>query len=81
MTGHPGETQEDFEELCEFVREMKFERLGVFPYSHEEDTYCDKYYADDVPEDVKKKGQSRLWRFRLLYLKLLMLLWWGKETQ
>ena len=55
MTGHPGETEEDFGELCEFVREMKFERLGVFPYSHEEDTYCDKYYSDDVPEDVKKQ--------------------------
>lgn len=34
---------------------MKFERLGVFPYSHEEDTYCDKHYSDDVPEDVKKQ--------------------------
>ncbi len=60
MTGHPGETQEDFEELCEFVREMKFERLGVFPYSHEEDTYCDKYYADDVPEDVKKERAEQI---------------------
>lgn len=55
MTGHPGETAEDFEELCEFVREMKFERLGVFPYSHEEDTYCDLNYSDDVPEEVKKQ--------------------------
>lgn len=55
MTGHPGETEKDFEELCEFVKEMKFERLGVFPYSHEDDTYCDKNYTDDVPEDVKKE--------------------------
>lgn len=55
MTGHPGETEEDFEELCEFVKEMKFERLGVFPYSHEEDTYCDKHYSDDIPEEVKKQ--------------------------
>lgn len=54
MTGHPGETEHDFLELCEFVRTMKFERLGVFPYSHEEDTYCDKNYQDDVPEEVKK---------------------------
>ncbi len=60
MTGHPGETQEDFEELCAFVREMKFERLGVFPYSHEEDTYCDKHYADDVPEEVKKERAERI---------------------
>ena len=55
MTGHPGETEEDFEELCEFVKEMKFERLGVFPYSHEEDTYCDKHYSDDIPEEIKKQ--------------------------
>lgn len=55
MTGHPGETDRDFEELCDFVKEMKFERLGVFPYSHEDDTYCDKNYKDDVPEDVKKE--------------------------
>ncbi|MDE5612459.1 MAG: 30S ribosomal protein S12 methylthiotransferase RimO [Odoribacter sp.] len=60
MTGHPGETPEDFEELCAFVREMKFERLGVFPYSHEEDTYCDKHYADDVPEEVKKERAERI---------------------
>lgn len=55
MTGHPGETEEDFKELCAFVEEMKFERLGVFPYSHEEDTYCDKHYTDDVPEEVKRE--------------------------
>lgn len=54
MTGHPGETEEDFRELLEFVEEMRFERLGVFPYSHEEDTYCDKHYRDDVPEDIKR---------------------------
>ena len=55
MVGHPGETEEDFAELMDFVREMKFERLGVFPYSHEEDTYCDKHYRDDVPEEVKQR--------------------------
>ena len=38
LVGFPGETEEEFEELCDFVREMKFERLGVFMYSHEEDT-------------------------------------------
>lgn len=54
MTGHPGETADDFRALVDFVEEMKFERLGVFPYSHEEDTYCDKHYRDDVPEEVKK---------------------------
>lgn len=60
MTGHPGETEEDFKELCDFVREMKFERLGVFPYSHEDDTYCDKHYEDDVPEDVKRERAETL---------------------
>lgn len=60
MTGHPGETEEDFQELCEFVRQMKFERLGVFPYSHEEDTYCDKNYTDDVPEEIKKARAEKI---------------------
>lgn len=60
MTGHPGETPEDFKELCEFVREMKFERLGVFPYSHEEDTYCDRHYRDDIPEDLKKERAEKI---------------------
>lgn len=60
MTGHPGETPEDFEELCEFVREMQFERLGVFPYSHEDDTYCDKHYKDDVPEEIKRERAEKI---------------------
>lgn len=60
MTGHPGETQEDFIELCEFVKQMKFERLGVFPYSHEEDTYCDLHYQDDVPEEIKQKRAEEI---------------------
>lgn len=60
MTGHPGETEADFDELYEFVREMKFERLGVFPYSYEEDTYCDKHYQDDVPEEVKRDRAERI---------------------
>lgn len=64
MTGHPGENEEDFRELCEFVREMKFERLGVFPYSHEEDTYCDKHYVDDIPEEVKKSRAEEIMRIQ-----------------
>ena len=55
MVGHPGETEEDFRELCDFVREMRFERLGVFPYSHEDDTYCDLHYQDDVEESIKQE--------------------------
>lgn len=60
MTGHPGETEADFKELYKFVGEMKFERLGVFPYSHEEDTYCDKNYRDNVPVRVKKARAEKI---------------------
>lgn len=60
MTGHPGETPEDFEELCGFVRDIQFERLGVFPYSHEDDTYCDKHYEDDVPEEIKRGRAEKI---------------------
>jgi len=53
LVGHPGETEEDFEELKQFVREMRFERLGVFPYSHEEDTFAGETYEDNIPQEVK----------------------------
>jgi ribosomal protein S12 methylthiotransferase len=54
LVGFPGETESDFNELKQFVADTKFERLGVFPYSHEEGTYASKKYTDDVPEDVKQ---------------------------
>lgn len=57
MVGFPGETDEDFNELIEFVKFAKFDRLGAFAYSEEEGTYSAEHYEDDVPEDVK---QSRL---------------------
>lgn len=57
MVGFPGETEEDFEELIDFVRTQKFERMGAFAYSEEDDTYAAKNYSDNVPDDVK---QSRL---------------------
>ncbi len=60
MVGHPGETAEDFSELLDFVNETKFERLGAFPYSHEEDTYCDKNYTDHIPPEVKEERLSKL---------------------
>ncbi len=53
LVGHPGETEEDFEELKQFVREMRFERLGVFSYSHEEDTFAGETYEDNIPQEVK----------------------------
>jgi len=52
IVGYPGETQEDYETLREWVREMRFERLGCFTYSHEENTHAYNL-EDDVPEDVK----------------------------
>jgi len=60
ITGHPGETEEDFAKMLAFVREMRFERLGVFPYSHEEDTYCWRHYEDDVPEEVKQRRADEI---------------------
>ena len=60
LVGFPGETDEDFEELMEFVRWARFERMGAFAYSHEEGTYAYKHYEDDVPEAVKQKRLDRL---------------------
>lgn len=57
MVGFPGETDEDFKDLIEFVKFAKFDRLGAFAYSEEEGTYSAEHYDDDVPEEVK---QSRL---------------------
>jgi ribosomal protein S12 methylthiotransferase len=59
LVGFPGETEEDFQELCDFVAEMKFERLGVFQYSHEEDTRAYDM-EDDVPAEVKVERANRV---------------------
>lgn len=53
MVGFPGETEDDFNELKQFVRESGFEKLGVFTYSHEEGTYAAKKYKDDIPDKIK----------------------------
>jgi ribosomal protein S12 methylthiotransferase len=60
LVGHPGETEEDFEQLKSFVQKHKFDRLGAFTYSHEEGTYGYKTYQDDVPEDVKQARADEL---------------------
>ena len=60
ITGHPGETEADFNELMAFVQQSRFERLGVFAYSHEEDTYAWKAYNDDVPEEVKQERANAI---------------------
>ncbi len=64
LVGYPGETEEDFEELMEFVRETKFARLGVFPYSEEEGTYSATHFKDDVAEDVKDSRVDRIMRLQ-----------------
>lgn len=60
MVGHPGETEQDFEELLQFVKDVRFERMGAFAYSEEEGTYSALNYKDDVPSDVKKARLERL---------------------
>ena len=60
MVGHPGESESDFEELKEFVREVRFERMGAFAYSEEEGTYSAEHYSDDIPEDVKQERLDEL---------------------
>ena len=60
LVGHPGETEEDFEELKEWVKEMRFDRMGCFAYSDEEGTYANKHYKDDIPQEVKDARAAEL---------------------
>jgi len=54
LVGHPGETEEDYQELCEFVTEHSFERMGVFAYSNQKGSYADRMYEDSIPLKVKQ---------------------------
>ncbi len=60
MVGFPGETEEDFNELVEFVKEIKFDRMGAFAYSEEEGTFGASNYTDDVSEETKQSRLDRL---------------------
>lgn len=60
MVGHPGETEQDFEELKEFVRKARFDRMGAFAYSNEEGTYAAEHYQDNVPDEVKQQRLDEL---------------------
>ena len=60
LVGHPGETEADFEELCEWVETMRFDRMGAFAYSEEEGTFAARHYADDIPQEVKEQRVERL---------------------
>lgn len=62
MVGFPGETEEDFQQLVDFVKWARFERMGAFAYSEEEGTYSAEHYEDDIPQEVKEARLSKLMR-------------------
>ena len=64
MVGFPGETDEEFDELVQFVKDMRFERMGAFAYSEEEGTYAADHYEDDIEDDVKQSRLDRLMRIQ-----------------
>lgn len=64
MVGFPGETEEDFGELKEFVKWARFERMGAFAYSEEEGTYSAEQFEDDVPEETKQSRLDKIMRIQ-----------------
>jgi ribosomal protein S12 methylthiotransferase len=64
MVGHPGETEEEFGELVDFAKKIRFERMGAFAYSHEEGTYAYEHYADEVPLEIKQERLDILMRIQ-----------------
>ena len=59
LVGHPGETEDDFEQLCQFIKDSKLDRVGVFTYSHEENTHAFRL-EDDVSNDIKSQRASKV---------------------
>ena len=66
IAGHPGETEDDYLELRRFIREFRFDRLGVFAYSHEEGTYSYIKYKDEIPDSVKQARVAELMEIQQL---------------
>jgi ribosomal protein S12 methylthiotransferase len=60
LVGHPNETEQDFEELLQFVKDVRFERLGVFEYSHEENTHAFDHYEDNIEADIKADRAAQI---------------------
>ncbi len=60
MVGFPGESEKEFDELVEFVKEQRFERMGAFAYCEEDDTYGAKHFDDEIPEDIKQERLNKL---------------------
>ncbi len=65
LVGHPGETKNDFEELKQFVKSQRFERLGIFTYSYEEDTYSYQNYKDNIPEKIKQQRADEIMEIQI----------------
>lgn len=81
MVGFPGETDADFDELVDFVRWARFERMGAFAYSEEEGTYSATHYEDDVPADVKQRRLDDLMAVQQSISEEIEAAWVGKEVQ
>lgn len=75
LVGFPGETDADYEELKEFIEEMKFERLGVFPFSNEDGIYAHKHFKDDVLDEENRNAPMKLWKSSSTF----WLNWTGKK--
>jgi len=60
IAGHPGETDKEFAQLADFVEQTRFDRLGVFTYSHEENTYAAQHYRDRIPQKVKQERANHI---------------------
>jgi ribosomal protein S12 methylthiotransferase len=60
IAGHPGETEQDYKEMKDFILEFRFDRMGVFAYSHEEDTWSFNNFKDEIPDDTKEARVSEL---------------------
>ncbi len=60
LVGHPGETEEDFLELKQFIQDYPMERMGVFAYSHEDDTFANEHYEDNIPQEIKDNRAEEL---------------------
>ena len=64
MVGFPGETEEEFEELIQFTKDMRFERMGAFAYSEEEGTYAAEHFEDNIDDETKQARLGRLMRIQ-----------------
>ena len=64
IVGHPGETDKEFQELLDFISDIEFDRLGVFQYSHEENTFAADTMKDEVPKDIKQERFDQMMAFQ-----------------